>query len=170
MTRADLPVIDVVIAASCWEQQADAGRVVERALTTAAEMVEDDVGEAEVVVMLADDAALAELNATWRGIDQPTNVLSFPAPQPRAAPPRPPGIGDPPRHLGDIAIAYETLRREALEEGKPFNTHLSHLVVHGFLHLLGHDHIDDAEAEEMEALEREILAALAGPAMRQRSD
>ncbi|MCL2713636.1 MAG: rRNA maturation RNase YbeY [Alphaproteobacteria bacterium] len=160
MTRADLPVIDIVITAGCWEQQGDVSHMVERALLTSAEMVEDDVGEAEVAVMLADDAALKALNATWRGIDKPTNVLSFPAPEPT----QPFRIGDPPRHLGDIAIAYETLAREAGEEGKTFGHHLSHLVVHGFLHLMGHDHIDDGEAEEMEALESDILAALGYPA------
>ena len=160
MTRADLPVIEVVITAGCWDQQGDVSAVVERAVMAAAEMVEDDVGEAEVVVMLADDAALKALNATWRGIDQPTNVLSFPAPEPT----QPFRIGDPPRHLGDIAIACETLAREAGEEGKTFVHHLSHLVVHGFLHLIGHDHIEDTQAEEMEALESDILAALGYPA------
>jgi probable rRNA maturation factor len=86
-------------------------------------------------------------------------VLSFPALRPEGT--RQPD--DPPPMLGDIAIAYETTRREADDEGKPFDYHLSHLVVHGFLHLIGYDHQTDAEAEEMEALERQILAQLGIP-------
>ncbi|KIZ39760.1 rRNA maturation RNase YbeY, partial [Rhodopseudomonas palustris] len=99
------------------------------------------------------------LNANWRGIDKPTNVLSFPALQP------PGGIepDDAPRMLGDIAIAYETVRREADDEGKPFVNHLSHLAVHGFLHLVGYDHESEAEAEAMEDVERQILAGLGIP-------
>jgi probable rRNA maturation factor len=95
------------------------------------------------------------LNRDWRGIDKPTNVLSFPAPEPAA--------GIRPRPLGDIAIAYETTRREAESESKPFAHHLSHLAVHGFLHLIGYDHETDDEAETMENLEREILSQLGVP-------
>ena len=86
-------------------------------------------------------------------------MLSFPAllPEGEWMP------GDAPRMLGDIAIAYETLRREADEEQKPFDYHLSHLAVHGFLHLIGYDHETDAEAEEMEALEQDVLAQLGIP-------
>jgi probable rRNA maturation factor len=86
-------------------------------------------------------------------------VLSVPALQPEGAP-KP---GDAPRMLGDIAIAYETTRREADDEQKPFDHHLSHLAVHGFLHLMGYDHENDADAEEMEALERQVLAQLGIP-------
>ena len=82
--------------------------------------------------MLTDDAAIRALNKRWRGIDKPTNVLSFPA---QAAP-----GGSEPLHLGDIAIAFETTAREAERENKPFAHHLAHLAVHGYLHLLGHDH------------------------------
>jgi probable rRNA maturation factor len=109
--------------------------------------------------MLTDDEGIRTLNRNWRGIDKPTNVLSFPALQPRG-----PRLEDEaPRMLGDIAIAYETTRREADEEQKPFGHHLSHLAVHGFLHLIGHDHEQDQEAETMESLEREILAQLGIP-------
>ena len=98
--------------------------------------------------------AYSTLNSNWRGIDKPTNVLSFPALQPtgdsRAD-------DDAPRMLGDIAIAYETTRREADDEQKPFDHHLSHLAIHGFLHLIGYDHEKDEDAETMEALETEIL-------------
>jgi probable rRNA maturation factor len=104
-----------------------------------------------VSVLLADDAAVRELNAEWRGKDKPTNVLSFPA-APTAAP-----------HLGDVALAYETCAREAAEQGKPLEHHLSHLVAHGVLHLLGWDHESEDEAEAMEAHERQILAGLGVP-------
>jgi len=114
---------------------------------------------AEVSLCLADDAALRALNSRWRGIDKPTNVLSFPALQPTG----PRGDDDAPRMLGDIAIAYETLRREARDEQKPLGHHLSHLAVHGFLHLLGYDHEKEDDAEAMEALEQEILAQLGIP-------
>jgi probable rRNA maturation factor len=109
--------------------------------------------------MLTDDAGIRTLNNNWRGIDKPTNVLSFPALPPTG----PEGPDDPPRMLGDIAIAYETTRREADDEQKPFEHHLSHLAVHGYLHLLGYDHENDADAETMESLETEILAQLGIP-------
>jgi len=94
------------------------------------------------------------LNRRWRGVDKPTNVLSFPA---AAAP------STAPRYLGDIAISYETTIREAQAQARPFAHHLAHLAVHGFLHLLGYDHQSDAAAEEMEDLERKILARLGMP-------
>ena len=115
--------------------------------------------EAELAVMLTDDAGIRTLNNNWRGIDKPTNVLSFPALQPTG----PISPDDAPRMLGDIAIAYETTRREADDEQKPFDHHLSHLAVHGFLHLIGYDHENDGDAEAMETLEREILAQLGIP-------
>ena len=101
---------------------------------------------------LADDAALRALNLRWRGVDKPTNVLSFPS-----APPGP--LGDA-TTLGDIALAYETLAREAQDLGVPLADHYRHLLAHGFLHLIGYDHQTDAEAERMEALETRILARL----------
>jgi probable rRNA maturation factor len=153
-----LPLTDVLVVADCWQAEPDAEAVIHRAIETAAEIADADVGEAELAVMLTDDAGIRTLNGNWRGIDKPTNVLSFPALQPTAgAPP------DAPRMLGDIAIAYETTRREAESENKPFAHHLSHLAVHGFLHLAGYDHESDADAETMERLEREILAGLGVP-------
>jgi len=116
-------------------------------------------GDAELAVMLTDDAGIRTLNSNWRGIDKPTNVLSFPALQPTG----PASPDDAPRMLGDIAIAYETTRREADDEQKPFDHHLSHLAVHGFLHLIGYDHENDGDAETMETLETEILAQLGIP-------
>jgi probable rRNA maturation factor len=109
--------------------------------------------------MLTDDAGIRTLNSNWRGIDKPTNVLSFPALQPTGDS----GPDDAPRMLGDIAIAYQTTRKEADDEHKPFDHHLSHLAVHGFMHLIGYDHENDADAETMETLEREVLAQLGIP-------
>lgn len=110
----------------------------------------------ELGVTLTDDAHIAALNGEWRGKDRATNVLSFPLAELRP--------GDPlPAMLGDIVLGFETVSREAQEQGKPFIDHLTHLVVHGLLHLIGHDHMEDEEAETMEALERRILQHLAIP-------
>ena len=108
-------------------------------------------GAAELSVVLTDDAEQRTLNRDWRGIDKPTNVLSFPQIEPFA-----PVAGI----LGDVILARETLEREAAEMGVSFEDHFTHLVVHGFLHILGYDHIDDAEALVMEGLETQILASL----------
>jgi probable rRNA maturation factor len=156
MAPSALPITEVLITADCWQAEPDAEAVIERAIAAAAEFVTVDVGDSELAIMLTDDDGIRTLNRNWRGIDKPTNVLSFPALQPRG----PRQANDAPRMLGDIAIAYETTRREADEEQKPFTHHLSHLAVHGFLHLIGHDHEQDQEAETMESLEREILARL----------
>jgi len=150
---------EVLVVADCWREEPDAGGVIQRAIAAAAEAVDADVRDAELAVMLTDDLGIRTLNSSWRGIDKPTNVLSFPALQPRTE--RQPG--DAPRMLGDIAIAYETMRKEADDEQKPFDHHLSHLAVHGFLHLIGYDHEKEDEAEAMEALEQEILAQLGIP-------
>jgi probable rRNA maturation factor len=154
-----LPVSEVLVVADGWQAEPDAEAVIHRAIATAAEIVDADLGEAELAVMLTDDAGMRTLNSNWRGIDKPTNVLSFPA-----LPPAGPRGGDnAPRMLGDIAISYETTRNEADDEQKPFDHHLSHLAVHGFLHLIGYDHEKDDDAEAMEALEQEILAQLGIP-------
>jgi probable rRNA maturation factor len=108
-------------------------------------------GVAEISIVLLDDAEQRELNRQWRQIDKPTNVLSFPQIEPFS-----PVVGI----LGDITLARETLEREALELGKSFTDHYTHLVVHGFLHILGYDHIEDDEALVMEGLETQILATL----------
>jgi probable rRNA maturation factor len=112
----------------------------------------------EVAITLADDAVQKRLNRDWRGVDQPTNVLAFPAWDPEA--PIPPGA---PLLLGDVVLALETAAREADEQGKPLSDHLSHLIVHGVLHLLGYDHATEAEAVAMESLETSILASLGVP-------
>jgi probable rRNA maturation factor len=167
-----LPISEVLVVADCWQIEPDAEAIIQRAIATAADMVnagglglggtgagEAGFGEAELAVMLTDDAGIRTLNGNWRGIDKPTNVLSFPALQPTG----PGGPEDAPRMLGDIAIAYQTTRREADDEQKPFDHHLSHLAVHGFLHLIGYDHENDADADAMESLETEILAQLGIP-------
>jgi len=160
MASSALPITEILIVADCWQAEPEAEAVIDRAIAAAAEFVTAaDVSESELAVMLTDDDGIRTLNRNWRGIDKPTNVLSFPALQ-RSGPRK---ADDAPRMLGDIAIAYETTRREADEEQKPFDHHLSHLAVHGFLHLIGHDHEQDQEAETMEALEREILSQLGIP-------
>jgi len=150
--RASAPDIDVEIRSPLWEAQPEAEPTVRAAMTAAAARVP---GDGEMSVLLADDLTVQALNRDWRGIDKPTNVLSFPAAAPKAT-----GV---PILLGDVAVAFETLDREARAEKKPFLHHLAHLAVHGYLHLLGYDHQTDSEAEAMEALEREILAAMRIP-------
>jgi len=154
-----LPITEVLVVAECWQIEPDAEAIIQRAVAAAAETVDAGLGEAELAVMLTDDAGIRTLNSNWRGIDKPTNVLSFPALPPAG----PIGPDDAPRMLGDIASAYETTRKEADDEQKPFDHHLSHLAVHGFLHLIGYDHESDGDAETMETLEQEILAQLGIP-------
>jgi probable rRNA maturation factor len=108
-------------------------------------------GPAELSIVLTDDAEQRVLNRDWRGIDKSTNVLSFPQIEP---------FGPVSGLIGDIILARETLAREADEQGVSFEDHFTHLVVHGFLHLLGYDHIKDDEALVMEGLETQILASL----------
>jgi probable rRNA maturation factor len=159
MIYSTSPATEVLVVAECWHDATDAEAIIHRAIETAAEMVDAETGDAELAIMLTDDAGIRTLNNNWRGIDKPTNVLSFPALQPTATS----MPDDAPRMLGDIAIAYETMRREADDEQKPFDHHLSHLAVHGFLHLIGYDHENDQDAEVMEGLERKILAQLGIP-------
>jgi probable rRNA maturation factor len=159
MAQFALPITEVLVVADGWHSEPDAEAVIHRAIAAAAELADADIGEAELAVMLTDDAGIRTLNSNWRGIDKPTNVLSFPALPPTS----PGGPDDPPRMLGDIAIAYQTTRKEADDEQKPFDHHLSHLAIHGFLHLIGYDHENDDDAEAMETLEQEILAQLGIP-------
>jgi probable rRNA maturation factor len=102
-------------------------------------------------VVLTNDAEQRQLNRDWRKIDKTTNVLSFPQIEP---------LGPVTGLLGDITLARETLEREAEEQGVTFQAHFTHLVVHGFLHILGHDHLEQGQAVTMEALETKILATL----------
>jgi probable rRNA maturation factor len=122
-----------------------------------------------VSILACDDARIAALNAEFRGKPAPTNVLSWPSEDRAAATPgemphlpRPNPVG-PPVELGDIALARETIAREAAQAGLPFERHLAHLLVHGLLHLLGFDHIHDADGDLMEGCETRILARLGVP-------
>jgi probable rRNA maturation factor len=159
--------VDILVAAEQWRARANPARVIRAALDAAAAFVSSLPpssrpadspcrGEATLAVALVDDVAIRRLNRDFRGIDKSTNVLAFPA-----APN--PAVPDAPRPLGDVAIAYGVTAREAEAAGKPFDHHLSHLAVHGFLHLLGYDHDQDDEADEMERLERAVLAKLTIP-------
>jgi probable rRNA maturation factor len=147
--RAAAPQIDVDVRSPLWDRLPAAEETVRAAIAAAAACAP---AAGEMSVVLTDDAAVRALNRDWRKIDKPTNVLSFPSTAPEVA-------GVPPL-LGDVIVAYETLAREAAEEDKPIPHHLAHLVVHGYLHLLGYDHETDSEADAMEGLEREILARL----------
>jgi len=147
------PPVDIQVASKLWNGQPLAEQAVQNAIVAAAAALPKASGEVSVV--LTDDAAIHALNRDWRGIDKSTNVLSFPASKTKA--------GDGNAMLGDIVIAYETLVRECTEENRLFLHHLSHLTVHGFLHLIGYDHQNDAEADEMEGLETKIMASLKMP-------
>ena len=125
-----------------------------RAALAAAEEGVAPAGAAEVGLVLADDATLGRLNRRYRGVEGPTNVLSFAASEGSA----PESSG--PLLLGDVVLAYETVRRESEEQGKRFSDHLCHLVVHGVLHLLGYEHGTEAQAAAMERLETAALAGL----------
>ncbi len=125
--------------------------MVRRAIAEAAAML--STPKAELAVVLTDDAAIRSLNHAWRGVDKATNVLSFPAK----------GSGGDPPLLGDIVLAYQTVAAEARAERKPFAHHIAHLAVHGFLHLLGYDHVRAKDAETMEQVERDVLQRLAIP-------
>ena len=158
MPLSNTPETEVLVTADCWQRESGAEAAIHRAIETAAAMVDAETSDAELAIMLTDDDGIRTLNKNWRGIDRPTNVLSFPALQPVG-----PRDEDAPRMLGDIAIAYQTTRTEADAEHKPFENHLSHLAVHGFLHLVGYDHEKDGDADIMEDLERKILARLGIP-------
>ncbi len=145
--------IDVLVDSDRWKSPAEVRATVRRAIDQAAAVV--STTGTEIAIVLTDDSAIRQLNRLWRGIDAPTNVLSFPS---KAANAR--GHTDQQPHLGDIVLAYETIAREASAEHKPIAHHVAHLAVHGFLHLLGHDHEKDVDAETMERAERKILRRL----------
>jgi probable rRNA maturation factor len=153
MSAVDLE-LDLAVEGGAWPEPAGLEELAHRAMTAALATASDAPADpVEISVLLTDDAAIRELNRHWRGQDKPTNVLSFTAPEP---PPGAPGR----RLLGDVALAYETVLREAEAENKRFEDHLAHLLVHGALHLLGYDHELEAQAEIMEALEVKALATL----------
>ena len=148
-------VLDVIVESSLWAAQPDSEAIVRRAIAAAASVADEGSSrEGDLAIVLTNDSAIRVLNRNWRGLDKPTNVLSFPAAG---------GPDDGAPHLGDIVIAYEITAREAATEGKTLADHLAHLAVHGSLHLLGHDHETDGEADRMERLESAILARLGVP-------
>ena len=158
------PVVDCVIEDPRWEAFGLDPLAQTAARATFAALGMKDHGYL-IVIMGCDDARIAALNADFRGKPQPTNVLSWPsdnrAPDtPGTVPALPAPDVDDPTELGDIAIAWETCAREAQDQDKPHAAHVTHLVVHGILHLLGYDHIKDADATLMETTEARILASL----------
>jgi len=143
-------LIEVEIEDAAWTAAQPQAEALALAAADAALAQEGAVGEG-VSLLLTGDGQVRDLNRRFRGQDKPTNVLAFPAPQ------------NPARFLGDVALAYGVCAREADEQGKPLAHHLQHLVAHGVLHLLGYDHVSDAQAEAMEGLERAVLAGLGIP-------
>ena len=147
-------MIEVEIEEQAWASALPhAVAVAERAGQAVLDQIEpvESGDEQGVAVLLTTDDAVAELNERFRHKAGPTNVLSFPA------------SANPENHLGDVCLAYGVCAREAAEQGKSLHDHLTHLVAHGVLHLLGYDHETDGEAEAMEALERSILQSLGVP-------
>jgi probable rRNA maturation factor len=153
MAGSPAVTVDIAMDSSLWEAVRDVEALVERAVE-AALLVGGFLHreDAELSVVLTDDLGIQALNKAWRLKDQPTNVLSFPAVPPDRMAESP--------ALGDLILAYETIDREAAELGIGIEAHLSHLVVHGTLHLFGYDHMSDADAERMETLEVAVLATL----------
>jgi len=152
------PEVDIVVGVESgdWPEEAEhrAIRAAETALITAQPT---DFTQAELSVVLADDALVHRLNRDYRGKDKPTNVLSFALTEGDAGPEPEEGM---PIMLGDVILAYETVRHEAETQRKSFDDHLTHLVIHGVLHLLGYDHETDEDADHMERLEVKALARL----------
>ncbi len=149
-----MSTVDISFPCPGWQARHEA---IAEAAERAARAVLDDRGagedhaDYEISIVMADDAFIRELNRNWRNIDKPTNVLSFPADD---------ADDHGPRMLGDVVLAHETIAREALASGTPMLDHVTHLIIHGTLHLLGFDHESEQEAGEMEALESRLLARL----------
>jgi len=161
------PVLDTLIDDPAWDAVALGALAEDAAQATLRHLGLDPAGF-EISLMGCDDARIADLNAAFRGKPAPTNVLSWPsedraATRPGAAPALPEPVQGMPVELGDIAIAYGVCAAEAYVAGIPLRQHVAHLIVHGVLHLLGFDHIDDADADLMEALETAILTGMGLP-------
>jgi len=158
MIVAEGPAVEITAPCPGWGLECPDSEALAEAAARLALRRAEAPPEAVIDITLTDDAAQRDLNRIWRGKNAPTNVLAFPASDPTF--PVPTGA---PLLLGDVVLAYETVRCEAVEQHKPFADHLRHLVVHGVLHLLGYDHEDAADAERMEAREIAILAELGVP-------
>lgn len=158
-------IADVVLEDERWEGL-DLGALAERAAAAALAELDLPVKGFSFALLACDDARIKELNSEFREKDKPTNVLSWPSEERSADEPGgdlwlpEPGEEDDPEELGDIAMAYETCAREAEEAGRPMADHVTHLVIHALLHLMGYDHIDDADAALMEGIEIRALARL----------
>jgi len=150
-TSAVMIAAEISIEAGDWPAEADLRRIADNVLAATAKAVSELPEHGEISLLFTDDATIRALNERWRGKNAPTNVLSFPAPAPHAA--EPPVIGD-------IVLAFETVAKEAAEADLTLADHITHLVAHGLLHLIGYDHENDAEATAMEATEIRILAGL----------
>jgi len=145
--RGEGPRILVAVEARSWPAQRELETLARRAIGAAeAALAEGGRDGAELSILFTDDAGIRELNRKWRGKDVPTNVLSFPQ------------TGG--RLLGDVILSAETLTREAALADKPLEDHMAHLLIHGYLHLLGYDHEGEDDAEKMEQLERVALKSL----------
>ncbi len=149
--------IDIVLQAGNWPKIEQTEKLITGAIRTTVETARLPLPrDAEFAVVLSDDHQIQKLNRQWRNIDKPTNVLSFPSGSIEP--------GDMPDSLmGDVVVARETVEREAANQGKTFDQHLTHLVIHGFLHIFGYDHTNDKDAETMENLERQCLMVLGLP-------
>ena len=149
--------IDVIVRSQRWRQGvAELTPLCVETARRAYALADGGDRDAQVSIVLTSDRAVQALNRTFRGLDQSTNVLSFPiAPAPAAVPP---GCPPPPRLLGDVVIAFGTTAAEAAAAGKDLGDHLRHLIVHGILHVLGYDHQTEGDAAAMERLEAAILA------------
>lgn len=145
-------LVDIEVEHEDWlDVLPDAPQLIQTAIEATFAHLETNQ-QADIVVLLTDDAEMKDLNKQYRQKNAPTNVLSFPAPKIA-------GVTDI-AHLGDMALGLETCVREAKEQNKTLANHVTHLSVHGALHLLGYDHMVEAEAQEMEDLEREVLKSL----------
>lgn len=168
--------VDTDIVAGDWDEGTDWEALADRATRAALDgsgwgwALESGLCHVEISVRLTDDAEIRRLNNDYRGKDKPTNILSFPMLDADGLEGLSPSAVEDVL-LGDMAVAQETLAREAGEKGIAIADHFTHLLVHGTLHLVGHDHIDDSEAEAMEALETRILGGLgiADPYVSERS-
>jgi probable rRNA maturation factor len=160
--------VEVIVECGGWDEGV-LGDLSERAAEATLAHLGVPARGFEIVVMGCDDARIRALNADFRNLDKPTNVLSWPATDlaaevPGTRPDAPdPGTETDPEPLGDIALAWETCQREAQEQGKPLDAHVLHLVVHSVLHLLGYDHETDEDAALMEETEVRILGKLGVP-------
>lgn len=146
-TDNDRPAIVLSVEKGEWPDEAELESLAERAVAASFRIAREDFKEdAEISILFTDDEAIQALNSAWRGKDKPTNVLSFPQPSGPL--------------LGDIVLASETVRREAALAEKLLEDHIAHLIVHGVFHLLGYDHEEDEEADEMESLESAALSEM----------